>query len=216
MRETDVACVAEPKSKRSTSKRFSFRLNVSWPSRHVGHQRRRRLRVSWWRNQEKIKNYENWPWSTATIRWARTVKSVWALPEQVDSPVSRLRQRQFGHWRPASTIVWWFAYNSAGFLSKLSDSFLEHEINHTNGDYGQGQLAFNDGHISRITFKLTGRPKTGKRNNESTGSIRQKVEPKSSRKKSRKKVEPGQSCKKGPKGGRSGSTWNFFQWGPEG
>ena len=50
-----------------------------------------------------------------------------------------------------STFTRRFAYNSAGFLRKLSDPFLEQEIDHTGGGYGQP--AFGDGHISRITFK---------------------------------------------------------------
>ena len=50
-----------------------------------------------------------------------------------------------------STFTRRFVYNSAGFLRKLSDSFLEQEIDHTDGGYGQP--AFGDGHISRITFK---------------------------------------------------------------
>ena len=43
-----------------------------------------------------------------------------------------------------------FVYTSVGFL-QLSDSFLEKEIDHTDGGYDQP--AFGDGHISRITFK---------------------------------------------------------------
>ena len=50
-----------------------------------------------------------------------------------------------------STFTRRFVYNSVGFLCKQSDPFLEQEIDHTDGDYGQP--AFGDGNIiSRITF----------------------------------------------------------------